>query len=175
MSGWIPDASSSPRTYYGFSMPSASESELSACVCSITKTQRRRFFWAAWWTGAPTEIPFRHPDASHGGEASFEEAFAEAERVAGRHLVLVEPYWARAWTRVMRGERPPKRSVAPKTPKRPPDRSAWDILGVPKDASPEAIKRAYRARVLETHPDHGGDADEFRRVQRAYERLSSAV
>ena len=148
------------------------DSEISACVCSITKTQRRRYFWAAWWTGAPTETPFRDPDASNGGASSFEQALADAEHIAGRHLVVVEPYWARAWTRVMRGERPPKRPVASTTPKRPPDRSAWEILGVPKGASPEAIKRAYRARVLETHPDHGGDVAEFRRVQRAYERLS---
>ena len=26
--------------------------------CSITPTQRRRFFWAAWWTGAPNYAPF---------------------------------------------------------------------------------------------------------------------
>jgi DnaJ-class molecular chaperone len=38
--------------------------------------------------------------------------------------------------------------------------------------SPEDIKRAFRKRALETHPDRGGDAAEFRRVQRAYEKLT---
>src|SRR4029079_1450360 len=42
-------------------------SELASAVCSITLTQRRRFFWAAWWTAAPCEAPFRKPDASNGG------------------------------------------------------------------------------------------------------------
>jgi molecular chaperone DnaJ len=29
----------------------------------------------------------------------------------------------------------------------------YDILGVPKDASTDDIKRAFRKRALETHPD----------------------
>ncbi|MCX5743390.1 MAG: J domain-containing protein [Proteobacteria bacterium] len=149
--------------------------ELSTCVCSITVTQRKRYFWAAWWTGAPTERPFRHPDASNGGAASAEEALAEAERLAGRHLVVIEPYWARAWTRVMRGEPAPRRAVPrPRAvPARLPELSAWAILELPQGAPLDDIKRAYRTRARATHPDHGGDADEFRRVQRAYERLAT--
>lgn len=147
--------------------------ELTACLCSITRTQRRRYFWAAWWTGAPSETPFRAPDASNGGAATIEDALADAERIAGRHVVVIEPYWARAWTRVMRGERPPKRPAEARTTKRPPDRSAWDVLGISRDATLDEIKRAYRIRVRETHPDHGGNVDEFRLVQRAYERLST--
>ncbi|MBA3539390.1 MAG: hypothetical protein H0T79_07150, partial [Deltaproteobacteria bacterium] len=81
--------------------------DLSTAVCSITATQRRRFFWAAWWTAEPTEAPFRRPDASNGGASSFEAALAEAEKLAGRHLTIVEPYWARAWNRVLRNEKPP--------------------------------------------------------------------
>ena len=147
-------------------------SGISACVCSITATQRRRFLWAAWWTESPRETPFRSPDASNGGAISFDEALAEAESVAGRHLVVIEPYWARAWTRVMRGEPPPPRASARRPSKpRPPDPSAWSILLLAPGASIDDVKRAYRIRARATHPDHGGDAEQFRLVQRAYERL----
>src|SRR4051812_25508749 len=44
--------------------------DLTTAVCSITATQRRRFFWAAWWTGAPCHAPFRRPDAANGGARS---------------------------------------------------------------------------------------------------------
>ncbi len=49
----------------------------------------------------------------------------------------------------------------------------FDVLQVDPDASDEVIDRAYRRRVLETHPDQGGSAEEFQRVRRAYERLKS--
>lgn len=46
-----------------------------------------------------------------------------------------------------------------------------DVLGVPRDASVEEIKAAYRKLALETHPDKGGSADEFFRIARAYRAL----
>lgn len=153
-------------------------SELVTAVCSITPTQRRRFFWAAWWTGAPTHTPFRKPDAANGGARSPEEALAEAERMTGRHLTLIEPYWARAFTRVLRGEAPPplpKTSrdrddpTAPEARRTP--QSPWALLGVAKGASLLEIKRAFRHKALHTHPDQGGDAESFRAVHRAYEKL----
>jgi curved DNA-binding protein CbpA len=48
--------------------------------------------------------------------------------------------------------------------------SLWSILGVEPRATVEEIKRAFRKRALETHPDRGGDAELFRSVQRAYEQ-----
>jgi hypothetical protein len=155
--------------------------ELRSAVCSITKTARKRFFWAAWWTAAPHRSPFRRPDASNGGAKTEEEALAEAERTAGRHLVLIEPYWARAWNRVLRGEAPPPLPPPPGTPRKLPVRdpaaraSSWSILGLEPGALPSAIRSAYKKRALETHPDQGGDADAFRDVQRAYERLRERV
>lgn len=144
---------------------------LASAVCSITVTQRRRYFWAAWWTGAPTEQPFRSPDASNGGARSEGEALAQAQRVAGRHLTLIEPYWARAYTRVLRGEAPPprKRATPRQTRERP--QGALAVLGLAKGASASEIRTAYRKRALETHPDQGGSAEAFRAVQSAYERL----
>lgn len=48
----------------------------------------------------------------------------------------------------------------------------YDDLGVPKDASPDDIKRAYRKRAKQDHPDAGGDAERFAKVGRAYMVLS---
>lgn len=50
--------------------------------------------------------------------------------------------------------------------------SLYEELGVAKDASTEDIKRAYRKRSRETHPDHGGDAEEFKALAVAYRVLS---
>jgi DnaJ domain len=149
---------------------------LTTAVCSITKTARRRYFWAAWWTGEPVAAPFRKPDASHGGAKTPAEALAEAERTAGRSLSLIDPYWARAWKALVRGEPLPAQPVAkPRADDVDADRprSAWEILGVSKGASPEELKRAFQRRALETHPDQGGDAAHFREVLRAFKRLSS--
>jgi hypothetical protein len=146
--------------------------ELASAVVSITPTARGRFFWAAWWTHAPSYAPFRKPDASNGGARTHEAALEEAERIAGRHLTPIEPYWARAFNRTLRGEAPPP-PPQPKPARVDPTmpRSAWEVLGVERGASLAAIKRAYRARALETHPDRGGDAADFRALTRAYEKL----
>jgi len=157
-------------------------SDLFAPVCSITTTKRRRFFWAAWWSGPPERVPFRKPDASDGGAATWEEALAAAEARAGRPLVVVDPLWARAWMRILRGEPawPSKASREPRgahasSPKEPPQQSIWSVLGVSRDVTPEELKAAYRRRALETHPDHGGDEEAFRRVLRAYEEAKRRI
>jgi hypothetical protein len=149
-------------------------SELSSAVCSITKTQRRRFFWAAWWTGAPQHTPFRKPDAANGGAKTEREALADAERTAGRHLVVIEAYWARAWKCVLRGQPvPPLPEPSPRTAaKAEPPASAWSLLGLAPGARAADVKRAFHKKALETHPDQGGESAQFRAVLRAYERLT---
>ena len=47
--------------------------------------------------------------------------------------------------------------------------AAYDVLGLPSGADEEAVRRAYRRRVKEVHPDQGGDEEEFQRVQEAYD------
>jgi hypothetical protein len=47
-------------------------------------------------------------------------------------------------------------------------RSSFRSLGVSLGASGEEVRRAYRDRVKEVHPDHGGDEKEFRRLREAY-------
>lgn len=57
---------------------------------------------------------------------------------------------------------------------RPPDdglAGARAVLGIPPGAPPDAVRRAYRARLRETHPDLGGSEEEVRRVIAAGKRL----
>lgn len=48
----------------------------------------------------------------------------------------------------------------------------YGILGVSKTASPEEIKKAFRKKAHELHPDKGGDAAAFKKVNEAYQALS---
>lgn len=48
----------------------------------------------------------------------------------------------------------------------------YDILGVNPNASDSDIKKAYRKKALEHHPDRGGDAEIFKKINGAYEILS---
>jgi DnaJ-domain-containing protein 1 len=52
---------------------------------------------------------------------------------------------------------------------------ALQTLGVDADADSAEIKRAYREKVKETHPDSAtGDEEAFKRVSKAYERLNGS-
>ncbi|KAI0731206.1 DnaJ-domain-containing protein [Earliella scabrosa] len=61
-------------------------------------------------------------------------------------------------------------------------RNLYDILGVPQNATPEAVRKAYKVKALETHPDKlppGADEAEveaaqakFRDVRTAFDVLS---
>lgn len=52
-----------------------------------------------------------------------------------------------------------------------PPAAAYRELDLTPEASQADVKRAYRERVKETHPDSGGDEEEFKRVNRAYDAL----
>ena len=49
--------------------------------------------------------------------------------------------------------------------------SPFETLRVDPEADAEEIEQAYRRRVMEAHPDHGGSAAEFQAVRAAYEEL----
>ena len=50
----------------------------------------------------------------------------------------------------------------------------YDILGVNKSASADEIKRAFRKKAHEHHPDKGGDEKKFKEINEAYQTLSDA-
>jgi hypothetical protein len=171
------------------------EKGLFVASCSVTTTRRRRFMWVAWWTAPPAREPFRKPDAFSGGARSHEEALEQARRAAGVLLVEIEPYWARAWARVLLG-RPPwgvraegaarssahgrsgGRSRTATTDGATATTSAtsiWETLGITARATADELKRAFRQRALSTHPDRGGDAEAFRQVQRAFKEAQRRI
>jgi curved DNA-binding protein CbpA len=47
----------------------------------------------------------------------------------------------------------------------------YKVLGVPRFASLSDIRRAYRRRAREVHPDVGGSAEAFQRLTRAFAAL----
>lgn len=49
----------------------------------------------------------------------------------------------------------------------------YGVLGVPPEADLKTIRIAYRRLARENHPDRGGSAEEFHRVQAAWEVLRS--
>lgn len=51
--------------------------------------------------------------------------------------------------------------------------SPYAVLGVPQDASDAELRTAYRRKLRQTHPDTGGHAAEFDRVQRAWEQVGT--
>lgn len=53
--------------------------------------------------------------------------------------------------------------------------SAYELLGVESTVSDDELRRAYRLRLRQTHPDTGGDAAVFVRVQRAWELVGTAA
>lgn len=52
---------------------------------------------------------------------------------------------------------------------------AYKILGVSRQATPDEVKKAYRALSKKYHPDNikTGDADKFKELQTAYKLIES--
>lgn len=53
-----------------------------------------------------------------------------------------------------------------------PTPNPYEVLGVPKGATEEQIKDAYKTKIKAAHPDVGGNEDECKRLNAAYEILS---
>ena len=56
-------------------------------------------------------------------------------------------------------------------------RDYYEVLEVPRDADARAVKKAYRAKAVQFHPDRNPDdpvaADQFKEAAEAYEVLSN--
>ncbi|MFA5860515.1 MAG: J domain-containing protein [Candidatus Thermoplasmatota archaeon] len=109
---------------------------------------------------------------------------------ARKHSMLCSARWRRVT------QAPPKPSVRPArhvattgtpaqaTPIERRKRSSHDVLGVPRDASPEMLRQAYHERAMEYHPDRtAGLAPELRKlaeermreINEAYRRASNGL
>jgi DnaJ-class molecular chaperone len=53
----------------------------------------------------------------------------------------------------------------------PVETELYDVLGVKPDATKTEIKKAFRKLALTHHPDKGGDAEDFKRINGAYKIL----
>jgi molecular chaperone DnaJ len=51
-------------------------------------------------------------------------------------------------------------------------RDYYSVLGIDRNADQSSIKKAYRKLAKEKHPDSGGDEEEFKEINEAYEVLS---
>jgi hypothetical protein len=66
-----------------------------------------------------------------------------------------------------------RRGFAPQPSSGPSEREAYEILDLDPDAGEDRVRRAYREKVKEVHPDaEGGDEERFKRVTAAYDRLT---
>jgi len=50
--------------------------------------------------------------------------------------------------------------------------SPYEALGLQKGCSEGDVKKAYRKLAIKTHPDKGGDPEQFKKIQGAYDILS---
>ncbi|KAJ3681844.1 hypothetical protein LUZ60_014417 [Juncus effusus] len=59
-----------------------------------------------------------------------------------------------------------------RAPKKSNNTKYYEVLGVPKTASQDELKKAYKKAAIKNHPDKGGDPEKFKELAHAYEILS---
>lgn len=53
--------------------------------------------------------------------------------------------------------------------------SPWAVLGLKENVTFDEVKSAYRKLAMKFHPDRGGNPEEFKKVQAAYEILEDKL
>ena len=48
----------------------------------------------------------------------------------------------------------------------------YSILDISRNATESEIKKAFRKKALQEHPDKGGDVEKFKEINKAYSVLS---
>jgi len=48
----------------------------------------------------------------------------------------------------------------------------YSILGIQRNASQDDVRKAYKKQSMKHHPDRGGDEEEFKKINEAYQNLS---
>jgi type IV secretory pathway VirB6-like protein len=93
-------------------------------------------------------------------------------------LVIADPSKAQSGGSAPNTDRkvPENQSSEGKTPntdtKAPENKSHLEVLGLQPDATPRDIKVAFMKLARTHHPDKGGDADEFKKINTAYAALT---
>lgn len=128
------------------------------------------------WTDSDPDDPFWSDDPEDWEDPWEWEATDPAEATAGGRR-----WWERSGagsdegrrdgTAGGREDRRRDRAAPDGRDGRPTVEAAYGVLGLEAGADLEAVRRAYRERAKETHPDRGGDPEAFIRVREAYERL----
>lgn len=136
-----------------------------------------RAFWACWWRGDP-RLAEHPPDPDDYGfitgamplDQAVGAAYAALRAGRGQHVydVCIGEAWA---IRAYREGAPTRRSthldfetIA---------YAGLDLLGLPPDASPAAVKDAWRSWLKRAHPDAGGEAVDLEAARRSYDAALS--
>ncbi|HET7324206.1 MAG TPA: J domain-containing protein [Halococcus sp.] len=123
---------------------------------------------------------------------TIDEPFAEGHSIHGQSVAFYLPthdvaitFDARVYYRIQRSQtyavlvehELPGGYLGPRLPfetptldfgRNDPASAAFAVLGLPVGASAGEVKTAYREKIKQVHPDHGGNHEEFRRVREAY-------
>ena len=93
-----------------------------------------------------------------------------------RQVLQVMQYLKLWGERGIEGRAPGGSFVGGLVPTKPARDESFDeacaTLGVEPTASMEEVERVWRVKVQFAHPDKGGDAERFKRIQKAYELIA---
>lgn len=107
------------------------------------------------------------------GSAHRSGSFFRCNRLALRCFGASASHGGEAWTTTRRRTRLDWRRTEVRCFASDAYSDPWTTLNVARGADAETVKKAYRTRALATHPDRGGDPEEFKRVTAAYDALRS--